>query len=248
MKLKQCTNTMALPNNGNYCMQCDANDDDDYNDAYKYVNDVNQLRDTVIGYGKMKWRLFCCCFSSRLPLSFINWTKRIIVHVLVYLIRRNIIYVTRIISIGNWVLHIVQGQLEHTITDRHWNWNFIITDIIDWLHENNFNYLFSLSAFIENVAQNGHNEVHFDENIYLNGSESCKMAPLAGILHTMMATAPKITTFDQHTNPFVFKCELSFFRKIRVSAYTTHSNFKQCQWINLAFFISKNNKWKCLCV
>lgn len=36
-------------------MQCDANgDDDDYNDAYKYVNDVNQLRDTVIGYGKMK--------------------------------------------------------------------------------------------------------------------------------------------------------------------------------------------------
>lgn len=34
-------------------MQCDANGDDDYNDAYKYVNDMNQLRDTVIGYGKI---------------------------------------------------------------------------------------------------------------------------------------------------------------------------------------------------
>lgn len=35
-------------------MQCD----DDYNDAYKYVNDINQLRDTVIGYGK----LYCMVF------------------------------------------------------------------------------------------------------------------------------------------------------------------------------------------
>lgn len=45
--------TMSVPANGNYCMQCDANGDDDYNDAYKYVNDMNQLRDTVIGYGKI---------------------------------------------------------------------------------------------------------------------------------------------------------------------------------------------------
>lgn len=51
---------MSVPNNGNYCMQCDANSDDDYNDAYKYVNDMNQLRDTVIGYGKMK--CFVCSF------------------------------------------------------------------------------------------------------------------------------------------------------------------------------------------
>lgn len=43
---------MSESNNGNYCMQCDVNSDDDYNDAYKYVNDMNQLRDTVIGYGK----------------------------------------------------------------------------------------------------------------------------------------------------------------------------------------------------
>lgn len=42
---------MSESNNGNYCMQCDANGDDDYSDAYKYVNDINQLRDTVIGYG-----------------------------------------------------------------------------------------------------------------------------------------------------------------------------------------------------
>lgn len=44
---------MSELKNGNYCMQCDANGDDDYNDAYKYVNDMNQLRDTVIGYGKI---------------------------------------------------------------------------------------------------------------------------------------------------------------------------------------------------
>lgn len=31
----------------NHCLECDAN-----NDAYKYANDTNQLRDTVIGYGK----------------------------------------------------------------------------------------------------------------------------------------------------------------------------------------------------
>lgn len=39
-------------------MQCEANGDDDYNDAYKYVNDVIQLRDTVIGYGKDEMRTF----------------------------------------------------------------------------------------------------------------------------------------------------------------------------------------------
>lgn len=43
---------MSETTNGNYFMQCDANDEDDYTDAYKYVNDINQLRDTVIGYGK----------------------------------------------------------------------------------------------------------------------------------------------------------------------------------------------------
>lgn len=52
IKLKR-RKTMSVPANGNYCMQCDANGDDDYNDAYKYVNDMNQLRDTVIGYGKI---------------------------------------------------------------------------------------------------------------------------------------------------------------------------------------------------
>lgn len=48
---------MSEMNNGNYCMQCDANSDDDYSDAYKYVNDMNQLRDTVIGYGKNELRI-----------------------------------------------------------------------------------------------------------------------------------------------------------------------------------------------
>lgn len=33
----------------NYCSECDANGD--YNDAYKYASDTNQLRDSVIGYG-----------------------------------------------------------------------------------------------------------------------------------------------------------------------------------------------------
>lgn len=49
---------MSELKNGNYCMQCDANDGLDYNDAYKYVNDINQLRDTVIGYGKSYIRIY----------------------------------------------------------------------------------------------------------------------------------------------------------------------------------------------
>lgn len=32
----------------------------------------------------------------------------------------------------------------------------------------------------------------------------------------MRTLAPKILSFDQYTNPFVFKCEMDFFRKIRV--------------------------------
>lgn len=35
------------------------------------------------------------------------------------------------------------------------------------------------------------------------------------------SAAPKITTFDQHTNPFVFKCEMNMFRKIRVRKLNT---------------------------
>lgn len=41
----------------NYCLECDANNGD-YNDAYKYANDMNQLRDSAIGYGKEKSSLF----------------------------------------------------------------------------------------------------------------------------------------------------------------------------------------------
>lgn len=36
----------------NYCLDCDANNGD-YNDAYKYTN-MNQLRDSAIGYGNEK--------------------------------------------------------------------------------------------------------------------------------------------------------------------------------------------------
>lgn len=36
----------------NYCLDCDANNGD-YNDAYKYSN-MNQLRDSAIGYGNEK--------------------------------------------------------------------------------------------------------------------------------------------------------------------------------------------------
>lgn len=42
---------MTESHKGNYCLECDANNGD-CNDAYKYVNDTNQLRDSVIGYGK----------------------------------------------------------------------------------------------------------------------------------------------------------------------------------------------------
>lgn len=42
---------MTEPANGNYCLECDANNGD-CNDAYKYAKDANQLRDSMIGYGK----------------------------------------------------------------------------------------------------------------------------------------------------------------------------------------------------
>lgn len=42
---------MTQADNGNYCLECDAKNGD-CNDAYKYVNDKNQLRDSIIGYGK----------------------------------------------------------------------------------------------------------------------------------------------------------------------------------------------------
>lgn len=90
---------------------------------------------------------------------------------------------------------------------------------------------FVLYLFIsinETLAQNGQsftkNCTSLSENNYLNSSEVCNMSPLSGNLHTMMTAAPKITTFDQHTNPFVFKCELNFFRKIRVSIYSRTVN------------------------
>lgn len=42
---------MTDSHKGNYCLECDANN----GDAFKYVNDTNQLRDSVIGYGKEKY-------------------------------------------------------------------------------------------------------------------------------------------------------------------------------------------------
>lgn len=42
---------MTEPANGKYCLECDANNGDCH-DAYKYAKDANQLRDSMIGYGK----------------------------------------------------------------------------------------------------------------------------------------------------------------------------------------------------
>lgn len=48
---------MTDSHKGNYCFECDAN-----GDAFKYINNTNQLRDSVIGYGKEK--SFDFCFHS----------------------------------------------------------------------------------------------------------------------------------------------------------------------------------------
>lgn len=42
---------MTEKNQENYCMECDA-ENDECNDALKYITDANQLRDSVIDYGK----------------------------------------------------------------------------------------------------------------------------------------------------------------------------------------------------
>lgn len=69
------------------------------------------------------------------------------------------------------------------------------------------------------AAQNGSsfidNKTHHSENRYLNNTDAYRMPTMTTNLHENTAT-PTITTFDQHTNPFVFKCEMGFFRKIRV--------------------------------
>lgn len=97
----------------------------------------------------------------------------------------------------------------------------------------------------ENSAQNGSstvngNKTHRTENRYLNNTDSYKPSSLSGNLH-VAATAPKITTFDQHSNPFVFKCELNLFHKFRVrkSKYLTRKIKRLfCkQVIYLAFYL-----------
>lgn len=41
---------------------------------------------------------------------------------------------------------------------------------------------------------------------------------MAGNMY-VAAKAPKIKTIDQHSNPFVFKCELNLYHKFRVSIF-----------------------------
>lgn len=69
------------------------------------------------------------------------------------------------------------------------------------------------------LAQNGLSpigkEVHHDENRYSTNSKTCKMSSLTANMR-LKAEAHKITTFDQLSNPFVFKCEMDLFRKITV--------------------------------
>lgn len=84
-----------------------------------------------------------------------------------------------------------------------------------------FPFCFRFKFYVgENLAQNGSstvigNKTHRTENRYLNNIDSYKPSSLSGNLH-VAAAAPKITTFDQHSNPFVFKCELNLFHKFRV--------------------------------
>lgn len=91
---------------------------------------------------------------------------------------------------------------------------------------NEYLYRFHLqfrSNWISNLVQNGSS--HFDDtatkrqnvNRHLNTTEVYVAPSTAGNQYSNMASS-RITTFDQHTNPFVFKCELSFFRKISVSS------------------------------
>ncbi|XP_055300763.1 lysophosphatidylcholine acyltransferase [Sitodiplosis mosellana] len=68
-------------------------------------------------------------------------------------------------------------------------------------------------------AQNGssimENEVHHSENRYINSTDTLRMPSLH-----LTAAATKLTSFDQLTNPFVFKCEMDLFRKIRTAIFT----------------------------
>lgn len=64
-----------------------------------------------------------------------------------------------------------------------------------------------------------HGSSHFDgmaAQRHCNNSELYKQSTMAPNPYANVP-APKIITFDHHTNPFVFKCELSFLRKIMVS-------------------------------
>lgn len=56
-RIQNDADKMTDSHKGNYCLECDANNGD-LNDAYKYASDTKQLRDSVIGYGKDKIRIF----------------------------------------------------------------------------------------------------------------------------------------------------------------------------------------------
>lgn len=99
-------------------------------------------------------------------------------------------------------------------------------------------------CFVQQIlAQNGssriENNTHHNDDRYLNNLDTCRMPSLTANLHTPTAAA-KMTTFDQHTNPFVFKCEMNFFRKIRVRANRAREN------VEISWMIEDEVHWKCV--